>query len=70
MTTRPAHNYAPWPCEADPAWRRMAARTMREVKEDLDRTPAAQLDPGNPNHPTHDGVFGYDRAAFLGRQYR
>lgn len=66
----PLHRYAPWPSEQDPAWRRRAAQAMREAKEDLDLTPPAMLDPGNPNHPSHDGIFGYDRAAFMARQYR
>ena len=64
-----AHKYS-HPMDKDPAWRKMELRAMREAKEDLDRTPAPVLDPGNPNHPSHDGIFGYDRAAFMGRQYR
>jgi len=66
MTTK---NYGPWPCESDPAWKRRAAEAMRQAKADLDRIPRAMLDPGNPNHPMHDGIFGYDRREFLAKQY-
>lgn len=65
--TRP-HKYS-HPMDKDPAWRRMEKRAMREADEDLARKRPADLDPGNPNHPLHDGIFGYDRAAFLARQY-
>jgi hypothetical protein len=65
----PAGKYS-HPMDKDPAWRAMEKRAMREAREQLDRTPAAKLDPGNPNHPSHDGIFGYDRAAFMAKQYR
>lgn len=64
----PRHKY--WhPMDEDPAWRAMEKRAMREASEDLARKRPANLDPGNPNHPSHDGIFGYDRAAFMARQY-
>ena len=68
MTPTPAYKYQ-HPMDNDPAWRRMELKAMREAAEDLARTPPAKLDLGNPNHPLHDGIFGYDRAAFLARQY-
>lgn len=36
---------------------------------DLARLHPSQLDSGNPNHPSHDGIFGYDKRAFMARQY-
>ena len=37
---------------------------------DLARIPVDRLDPGNPNHPLHSGLFGQDPAAFMARQYK
>ena len=62
-------NYGPWTCESDPAWKRRAAEALRESRAMLDRIPPAMRDPGDPNHPMHDGIFGYDRQSFLARQY-
>ena len=60
--------YQPWPCEADPAWRRLAKQAMREAEEMLTRIPPNKRDAGDPNHPIHSGLFGEDTAAFLRRQ--
>lgn len=61
---------APWPCEADPVWRRMAAQALQQSRDQLDRIPPRLRDIGDPNHPAYDGIFGEDRATFLARQYR
>lgn len=36
---------------------------------ELDRKHPSELDIGNPNHPIHDGIFGYESVDFLRRQY-
>ncbi len=38
--------------------------------QELQRTPRILLDPSNPNHPIHDGLFGYDTDVFMSKQYR
>ena len=38
--------------------------------EELNRKHPSQLDPGNPNHPNHDGIFGVATADFLSKQYK
>lgn len=62
-------NHGPWPCESDPAWKARASQAMRQARDDLDRIPRHMLDTGNPNHPMHDGIFGYDRHVFMAKQY-
>lgn len=57
--------YAPWPN----ACKVREAQAMKEARDQLDAMPRGLLDPGNPNHPIHDGIFGYDRKEFLARQY-
>lgn len=41
----------------------------RRACEELARTHPTRLDPSNPNHPIHSGIFGYDVADFLRKQY-
>ena len=38
--------------------------------DDLNNTPAHMLDIGNPNHPTNDGIFGYETSDFINKQYK
>lgn len=52
-----------------PAARRIAKIAIREATEELNRTPRHLLDEGNPNHPQYDMLFGYDREAFMRKQY-
>lgn len=48
-----------------------AARLGHEAAcRELALTPCHLLDAGNPNHPIHDGIFGYERGEFMARQYR
>jgi hypothetical protein len=49
---------------------RIARQAVLESEEALNRTPRHLLDPSNPNHPNHDGIFGYDRDEFMAKQYR
>ena len=42
---------------------------MPRKRTGLATTPVHLLDPGNPNHPINDGIFGYETKAFLARQY-
>lgn len=63
-----AKNYAPWPAELTPQWRRMASRTMRDLRAELDKIPPHKRDPADPNHPNHSGLFGEDSRAFMSRQ--
>lgn len=49
---------------------RAAREGHRRACEELARVPRHMLDVGNPNHPIHDGIFGYDRDAFVARQYK
>lgn len=47
---------------------RVSKRAHREACEELVRTPVHLLNVGNPNHPIHDGLFGYATADFLAKQ--
>ena len=49
---------------------RIARQGHLQACAELARKHPSELDPGNPNHPSHDGLFGYDRGAFMARQYR
>lgn len=51
-----------------PEARCIAKRATKEAWDDLCRIPARLLDVGNPNHPIHSGLFGYETQAFLTRQ--
>lgn len=48
---------------------RIAREGHRLACEDLARTPPHKLDIGNPNHPTHSGIFGYETSEFMRKQY-
>ena len=48
---------------------RVAREAHRLACEDLARMHPSQLGTGNPNHPLHDGIFGYETRAFMARQY-
>ena len=59
--------------ETHPHWNYPAARRAdreghRLACEDLARMHPSQLDVGNPNHPIHDGIFGYETKEFLRKQ--
>ena len=57
--------------EADPIYRRMMNEAVRRATEELNNTPRHLLDPGNPNHPSHDlHLFGEHYETFLARQYK
>ena len=51
-----------------------ALRVAREghqlACDDLARTPRHMLDYGNPNHPSHEYIFGYDPIEFMAKQYK
>jgi hypothetical protein len=64
----PAYKYQ-MPLDNDPTWRNLAKQAMREAQADLYRKPRHMLDHGDPNHPSHDRLFGYDREAFMAKQY-
>ena len=49
---------------------RMASRAIKEATDELDQTPRHLQDKGNPNHPQYDTIFGYEREAFMARQYK
>lgn len=49
---------------------RVAREGHRQACEELARTPRHMLDPANPNHPSHDQLFGYDREVFMAKQYK
>lgn len=53
-----------------PEARRIQHEATRQATAELDRTPRRLLSEGNPNHPCHDQLFGYDRDVFLAKQYR
>ncbi len=59
----------PHPIESTKEWKAMVAVAMRESREELARTPVHLLDTGNPNHPIHDGIFGYATADLLAKQF-
>lgn len=59
--------------ETHPHWNYAAARRAdreghRLACEDLARKHPSKLDTGNPNHPIHDGIFGYETEDFLSKQ--
>ena len=62
--------YTPYAFESSAQWKRMAKQAMQQAKEELDCKHPSQLDPGNPNHPNNDGLFGMATADFLARQYK
>ena len=41
----------------------------KQACDELEKTPVHMLDPGNPNHPLNDGIFGYETKEFLKKQY-
>ena len=48
----------------------MAAKEGHRLAcKDLEAMNVNDLDIGNPNHPINDGIFGYERKAFLTKQY-
>ena len=48
---------------------RIAKLATKEATDELNATPRNLLDEGNPNHPSYDTIFGYEREAFMARQY-
>ena len=48
----------------------IAKLAHKQAVDQLAKIPTDKLDVGNPNHPIHDGIFGYDRKEFLQKQYR
>lgn len=48
----------------------IAALGHKQACEELDKMPRHMLDEGNPNHPMHDQLFGYDRDVFMAKQYK
>ena len=48
---------------------KVSKQAHRMACEDLARIPAHMLDVGNPNHPSNDGIFGYETKSFLAKQY-
>jgi hypothetical protein len=54
-----------------PAALRATRAGHKAACEALARTPRADLDIGNPNHPSYDmKLFGYDVDVFLKKQHR
>ena len=49
-----------------------ALRTAKAAHEaacrELEAKPRHMLDIGDPNHPIHDGIFGYETESFLRKQ--
>lgn len=48
---------------------RVAKAGHIQACKELEATPVHMLDVGNPNHPVHDGLFGFETKAFLAKQY-
>lgn len=57
--------FTDWDIELD---KLMRAAYEKGVNE-LNNTPTHMLDIGNPNHPIHDGIFGYETKSFLAKQF-
>lgn len=63
-------NYGPWLAEQSPKWKRMAEEAIEQSRRILDAIPPQDKDIGDPNHPAHSGLFGYDVATFMSKQYQ
>lgn len=62
--------YGPLPIEQTAQWKRMAKQAVQQSMDELDAMNPYDLDIGNPNHPIHSGIFGYETKEFLRKQMR
>ena len=56
--------------QADIDFDKLMKSAHEQACEELARKHPSQLDPGNPNHPYNDGLFGVATADFLSKQYK
>lgn len=48
---------------------RVSKAGHKQACEELARLHPSQLDPSNPNHPNHDGLFGYATSDLMAKQW-
>lgn len=59
--------YGPWPSEKTKLWGIKSKQTLEESRNIIDSSP---YEIGDPNHPIHSGLFGYETKELLDKQYK